>query len=380
MGKIWVNFIGLNQNKFINELSENNIVIFDAEKKDYNNISLWVQKKDLKQLKLIAKKYNLQLEVLHEKNLLQLLKNNWHYVGLAVGLVLSVAIFRFATSFYWKVNVEVDSGNTQILEVVNNYLQEEGICKGQKIKALQTREIERLLMKNVENCSLAVVKQNGVELSIFIKERVVARTLLENSVIASHSGVVEKVSVKSGQLIVNVGEAVVAGEPLIVSEKVGDIFMEASGNVIASVLISGEAVGSLEKISCKPTGNCVDVCYYEVCGKKYYTGKENEESASSKYEKYEVIKEETLLTNNLIVPIKKIGLRYYEFADFCDIITYEQLIDELKKSAYNVALSNMPSGAEELSVEYSIIEDGELYKVVCNIKTTIDIAIREKNK
>ncbi len=376
MGKIRVEINGLNLNKFLNEVNNKKIPIFNTQRVEYNELVLECSVVNFKELRSLAIKQNLELKKVSESGIAGLLIQNWFRFGLVAGLLVTIIACNLLTSFYWKVNISVDSNNEIIQAQVNEYLTSQNLKVGAKRQYIATRELEKQILKNIEGCASVVVRNNGVELEVVIKEAVQQSTLSDKDIKASHSGVIEEIKLVSGLLLVNVGESVVTDQPLILADKVGDVFMEANGSIVAKVLVSGEAVGSTETKSEKRTGKVIEVSYINLFGKKLYVQGTTEVDAENSFLRYEVEETEVQLTKNNLVPITKYVKTYYEIEESCDIINYDDLIESLKASAYKTARVNLPQGAEELAVTYNIIENGSIYKVVCNIETRLNIAIR----
>lgn len=376
MGKIRLKINGLNLNRLLNTLNAKNISIYDLKRNGYDKLELSVDSYNFKETKKHLLANGLDFDMTGGNGLLYILKTYWYRLGLVVGFIFSILAIAVSTNYYWNINIEVDTGNAEITKEVNQFLINQGIVVGGRIKDIQTRTIECAIIETIEDSALVVVTREGVNLNVFIKESTKQANLSENGIVASFSGVIEQIKLSSGNLLVNIGDAVVEGQTLIQSGKVGDVFMEAHGSIIARVQIDGDSVGGLEKVSMGKTGKVTEVSYIEVLGKKFYSTELNESEAEKQYEHYEVEREEIVLSQNNLLPIKKNVSRYYEIQENCVTIDYEQLIKELSESAYNVAISRLPEGAEVLAVSYKTIQEGTLYKVVCSIETKIDIAKR----
>ncbi len=377
MGKFRVEINGLNIGRLLNNLSAKNIDVYELKKTDFNKIVLSVDSCNFKLLQTLVKCNGLSLSVVGGRGVSYIIKNYWYRFGLLIGLILSIIGIVVATGYYWNINVVVDSGNQAICEEVVKLLEERGVSAGLKIQEIQSRSVEKYILEKIEDVAVVVVTQKGVNVEVFVKESTKQSNLTENGIVASFSGVIEEIKLTSGNLLVNIGDAVTEGQLLISSSKVGDVFMEAHGTIVARVQIDGDAVGSLEQISVKRTGNFVEVVQLEALGKRFYCSKLKESDAELCYPNYEVEVVEVDVSENNLLPIKKIITRYYEIEEICVTIDYEQLINDLSGSAYKIAKDKLPVGAEELSVSYNVTEENSLYRVVCLIETRVDIAKRE---
>ena len=376
MGKIRFEIDGLNLDRLINKLEDNNICVENVEKSDYNKMILTCKSKDFGKVKDILKVLHLEFNIVGGSGLLYFFKKNWHRFGLLIGLIFTIYACFYVTSIYWSVEVVVDTENAQIQEMVIEYLNSQNLKVGAKKHKLTTRDIERKILKNINECSLVVVEENGVNIKVFVKQAVERNGVADADVVASRSGVIEKIDIKSGNLLVNVGEAVVSGQPLIKADKVGDVFLEAKGDIYARCWITGECVGEIESRSIKRTGRVITVEYITMFGQKLYSSNETEYDAENTFSKYQTEVTEHNLSQNNLLPIKKISINYYEIEEVCDIISREQLVENLKQQALINAEKLLPKNAENLGVAYKVIEMGSITKVVCNIETVINIAKR----
>lgn len=376
MGKIRCEIIGLNLDRFLDALQKEALNLENIERSDYNRLVFLCESKNFAKIKGVMVAHKLDYKIVGGSGILYFLRRNWYRFGLIVGLLFTFYACFFATGIYWRVEVEVDTNNAKIKEQVVQFLNSENLKSGAKKQKIATRDIERQILKNVNDCSLVVVEEEGVNLKVFVKQAVGKKALSEKSVVASHSGVIEKIDFASGNLLVNVGEAVVAGQPLISAGKVGDCFMEAKGDIFARCWIMGECVGSTINKSTSKTGRVITVEYIEIFGKRAYISKNTEDDAKSLFALYETEQTESNLSQNNLLPIKKISINYYEIEEVCDIIDSEQLVENLKHQALENASKNMPVGAENLGVNYKVINLGSVTKVICNIETVLKISIR----
>lgn len=376
MGKFRVKITGLNLDRFINSLYERGVCIENIERSDYNMLIFEFKSDKFNVVKELLNFYKLECEIIGGSGINYLLKRYWYRFGLIFGVICTIFLCFFATQIYWKVEVVVEGENAKIQSEVENFLAEENLKVGAKIENITTRDMERLILKNIQGCSMVVVEENGVNLKVFVKLAVEENEEKQKDIVAGFSGVIEKIDYISGNLLVNVGEAVVLNQPLITSGSVGDVFMEAKGDIYARCWITGVSVGTSSKTEQKRTGKVVEVSFIECFGQRFYIGDLTEADAENMFEKYETETSEVKLSQNNLLPIKKISIYYYEIEESCDIIPNEQLIEELKAQALKVARNQLPETADELDVTFKVIEMGEITKVVCNIETVLNITKR----
>lgn len=380
MGKITLELNGLNLSKLLNELMSENVEFENIERIDYDQMNLTINQRNYKKIVKKTKILGINCEVINESGFHSVLLKLTRKLGIILGIIVVVITSLALSQSCFKINIEIEGKeeNKQVLiQQIQQVLAEQKVGIGENIKNLNTRALEREFLKNVKNVSLAVVERNGVVINIFVKEAIEPDITTNANIIANYGGVIEDIKLKSGNLQVNVGDSVTKGQILITSGNIGDVFSEANGSIIARVLISGDSIGTEERVSYRRSGKVIEVGYVNLFGKDLRSTKTTDDDAKQ-FANFEIEKVETELSQFNIVPIKKIVYRYYELIEEFNKIEYTNLIEELSINAYNVAKSNMPLGAEELSVEYKTIKTEDYVKVICNIETRIDIATREK--
>ena len=370
-----LSLVGLNLNRIFNGLVEKGVVFEKIVQQSYNSMVICVSAKQLKIVKEECLKNNVEVVVLKDKSFrsffLMLAKRS----GFILGAVLTIVTMCILSSKLLKINVKIDGSSIKNEDVLN-VIYEENINVGSAMSGINAKEIENLIVSKLPSSSVVVVNKNGVVLDIYIKEIVLPNELESGDIVAGYDGVIEEIKLVSGSLEVNIGDAVCKGQTLIKETNVGDYYVEARGSIIAKVLISGDAVGSLEQVRAKRSGKFVEYSYLECFGIKKQIGKLSESDAKSTYDNYECEITEKYICKNNLLPIKKIVVRYYEICEECVILTVEELQNSLKEQSLKNARANLAIGAKELSVSYNVIEESGLVKVVCNIETKIDIACR----
>ena len=370
-----LSLVGLNLNRIFNGLVEKGVVFEKIVQQSYNSMVICVSAKQLKIVKDVCLKNNVEVAVLNDKSLKSFFIKIAKRSGFILGVILTVVTMCILSSKLLKINIKIDGSSIKNEDVLN-VIYAENIVIGSAMSDIKVKEIENLIISKLPSSSVVVVNKNGVVLEIYVKEIVLPNELESGDIVAEYDGVIEEIKLVSGSLEVNIGDAVCKGQTLIKETNVGDYYVEARGSVIAKVLISGDAVGSLEQVRAKRSGKFVEYSYLECFGIKKQIGKLSENDAKSTYDNYECEITEKYICKNNLLPIKKIVVRYYEICEEYVILTLEELQDSLKEQSLKIARSYLKDGAEELSITYNVVEETGLFKVVCNIETIIDIACR----
>lgn len=366
---------GFNLNRLIEEISDRGIQVNQIKRESIKELFLEISSKEYKKLidLKISTCYN--INVIEKKSQYPLLEIIVKRFGIILSVIVASYFLVDFSSRIWNIKVDFDKENLAICENdILSYLNEQGVTIGAKLD-ISTRALEKLLLQSVDESSIVVVQREGICLNIFIKTRELKDELSTSDIVAEYDGVIKEIKLSSGILVTNIGEAVVKGQVLIASGLVGDLYNEAVGEVVAKTRIMGDAIGSINSSSYVRSGNVIEVDYLELFGKKFYMNDSLDE-AMLNFAHHEIEVEERLIFNGNLLPIKKCKAKIYELKEEIVTMSNAGLITRLKEQAYQVAIGKLPEGAEQENVSYDVFNDGEYYRVVCNIETTINIGKR----
>lgn len=371
--KVRISIKGLNQLKLLGALRKSNTCVFDASRVSFDETHLTLYKKDYKKLveNNVFVCYN--VTVTERSGASEMLKGVLGRLGLVVGLVLAAAFIVWFSGRTWKISVDVTGENAEAVRAeVLQILAENGIKEGAKKTKLENKAIEKLLVKGAPEASLVVADKEGVKLNITIKGISLPKKTIDGKIVARYSGQIVSIRGQTGDLLVNIGDIVSKGQVLICPSTTNGTFSPAGGSVMTKVFIAGEAYGKTQLTKMERTGESISQTTISLFGLKL-KGKD----ASVTYEYYEVETTETLVSENLLLPIKKTTTTWYKLAPKVVDIAEEELVQNLKAQAKKVAENNLPKGAEVTGETYTVFNENGFVKVVCNLETMLDIAMRE---
>lgn len=359
---------GLNQSRFLATLTSEGIEFFGVVKVSYNEMHLCVFGKDFKKIlsKFASSCYT--IKVLDKfggiKNVERLLLRLGILVGVFFTILCTVHLSSFVTDIEYNVEGDFDFCVSQCESVLSSI----GVSVGSKKPNLTSREIEKILQAKVEDISLVVVESFGGKIKISVKQSVKRRPEGAGNIIAQFSGRIESINLEGGVVKVDIGQFVGAGQVLIESGSVGDVYAEAQGSVNARVYIQSDAIGSRSVMKLTRSGN-TEVSSGLLIGSLKLWGQK-----PSSFVFYE--SETTFMpVSTFLIPMTKATTTYFEMVETVVEITEAELIEKLKTEAYTKAASQL-GGSEELAVSYFVYSDGENFRVVCSIECIRNIAIR----
>lgn len=175
-------------------------------------------------------------------------RNSRRY-GIFAAIITVIAVFVLTRTLVWDVRI---SGNTTLSEdAVEDTLNEHGLKVGSPWRRVDKSLIEAtLLSEHPEIAWISLNRRGTVAYVELIESENVGRAEevapIYSNVVAECDGVIEEITVKSGEAVVKVGDVVKAGDVLISGVVEGDggvRFCRAQGTVIARTAtdISAEA-------------------------------------------------------------------------------------------------------------------------------------------
>ena len=224
----------------------------------------------------LCKRYGLNHRVLRHGGfsaLLQGLRSRW---TLALGLILCAALCWGFLSRIWIIDVAFTGPDAALgsAAALRRCIAAEGICPGMAASAVDANLLQKRLLASAGDYSFIGVRVQGVRLLVEASPEVPAPEVYEiaraRDLVASRDGVVESVTVHSGEASVRPGDTVRRGQTLIRGEedrsKEETNPVSALGEVIARCWYEGSAQASLEKQFVAPTGRSETACRLELLG------------------------------------------------------------------------------------------------------------------
>lgn len=137
--------------------------------------------------------------------------------GLLVGTALSCGLMWYYSDVILIVDVQTE--NDAIREQVMNVLEDRGIIPGKYIPDIDYAVEERALKKNIDLISWAGISRTGSGISVDVVENIPAEkgihTGMPCDLVACEDGVIEKIELYEGQLMIPLGSGVVKGDTIV---------------------------------------------------------------------------------------------------------------------------------------------------------------------
>ncbi len=173
--------------------------------------------KDYKKMRKIRAKSGARLRILEKRGLPFILRRYKNRAGLLVGLLLFFLILRVMSGYIWTVDIV---GNERVPDSeILAALEKVGIEEGTRIASIDPANVRQRLILEVPDLSWAAVNIEGTKATVDVRETREVPDKIDESVPcnlkAARDGRIIGHQVTDGSLVVQVGDAVVAGDLLV---------------------------------------------------------------------------------------------------------------------------------------------------------------------
>lgn len=343
---------GYNLERTLNNLCNKNIEFMSIEKTNSKEAKIEISPLYENEVEKFFKGKNIEIKKKKYNGILKIQKFLLARFGILIGLFFVFCFFIIASNYVW--NIEIFGNETHSANEIITVLNQNGVNLYDALNKKSNSEIEQIIFDNFNEVSMVSVVKKGTTIIINIKECLQNEDNINefSALVANNDGIITNIELIQGTLLVKVGDIVRAGQelvaPYIINSLGQQVPMEPKADIYADVWLSGESVHYDMQNIVERTGKKVVERRIEFLGKEIFSNEFH-----IPYEKYEIEKIETYLTETLI-PIKYQLINYYEV--IYQIV--EQRFDEVKtekiNEAKNLARIRVKEG-EEIKSENHII-------------------------
>ena len=239
---------GLNLKRFLKELLKNKIEVVKFDKLDYNLFLIGIKRKDEKTFLRLVKVYHYELN--EEK--LPLLKRFIKFVRTNIALfivsILALSSLLICSNFVFQ--IEIYGLDNLTREEVLSVLQNNGYKEGKFKNNYDLDSIEQVLTKNLNLVSFASAVIKGNTLIVNINEKIDNSEYIYDypPIVSPFNGIVQKIELVSGSILVQEQETVREGEVIIAPYLLlGDKVISTPARARVTLYIEASVVINLEK-------------------------------------------------------------------------------------------------------------------------------------
>ncbi len=202
---------------FLNELYKNEIKVWDLHKTECGKLQITIYAFSFKKINKVCDKTKVKMMVLKTNGALFWVKRYRKRYGIAIGVVLFVLTIWLSSLFVWR--IEVEGCKTVTSYDVVTRLKQNGLYEGVLKNKIEVAKIENEFLKNYDSVSWISINIKGTTAYVEIREIDEQPDLVNNSepcnIYAIRDGIIVSIDDYMGYSVVNVGDAVTAGDLLV---------------------------------------------------------------------------------------------------------------------------------------------------------------------
>ena len=251
--------------RLIRIATKDGVCIRRAERMDGRNMQIICREADAHRLLQICAQYHVNAKITGAAERVPMrahIRRRWK---LLIGMILCAALMILFLGRIWAIDIRVDGENptdadrTRILEQCQCL----NIHIGAAARGADTDLLQKNIVAQLPNLKYAGVHREGIRLCIDARTETPAPETFEieiaRDIVAARDGIIVSVEADSGHACVQAGDAVRAGQALILGEeaisKEETAPVGASGRVLAKCWFEGRASGSLRAEVSHRTGS-----------------------------------------------------------------------------------------------------------------------------
>ena len=353
--------------RFINICMHRGIPVRDIKRCGNNRIIFKTDIKTFKQIRLPAKRTKSAVKIIKRCGLPFIIKKYKKRRLVVISSVIILGIVWFASNHVLGITV---FGNNRIpTDIIRDTLKESGLKIGMKTEDVVANTIRNNMMTKLSDLAWVGINANGSRVYIEIVERIEKEEGIDKNapacdLVAKCDGEIEKIEIREGQAVVNIGSGVRKGDVLvsgIVDNPIdGFSYVHARGDVFAK------------------TRYIRTKAYPLIYTERIKTGKKKTRfSLIAKGKKIDIFKNKPfkyydLTKNEIGKDIKIIKETYEEVLEEKKSITPQEALKKAEEELYNEFLREKDEKAEVIdkNFTYTLSEKNE-------ILVTIEILLRE---
>ena len=217
LGYVRIKIEGYYIEKFINMCAAKKILIWNLKKKNSVNLHLNIGVKDYKKLKEICRKTNCKVKIQKKKGLPFILHRYKKRKIFAILLIIITIVIYASSRFVWNIQIEIEEN--QELENIEQDINSLGIRKGMRKDKIDTNKVITEIRLKRNDISWMGIDIKGTNVIVKIVKADKKPEIIDKNeycnIIASKSGVIEKIFAQNGTAVVKVGDTVQKGDMLI---------------------------------------------------------------------------------------------------------------------------------------------------------------------
>lgn len=366
---------GLNLHHVLEYFEREHFHVKNLSRTDKNSLFVTLPKNEYKKFKAENFARTFKIKIIKKSGNEETISSLLRHVGLFLGIIVAIASVVLCTNHIFSVEIcEANhtcknqqqcifygENKTKLLES----LKELGIAKGKSLPLkFSNREIERKLMKEFRQISGVTIRQNGVKITVEIKEATLKEDEHVASLVSPVSGVIVTSTVNSGKCLVKNGDIVLKGQTLVSPENNKNV----SANFEIRTFYHETMVYCENTITYKKTGRKYTVNNIEIFGLKLKSRKKQP------FTLYEAKTTKRYVFYNLFLPFLSTSTTYDELKKEENIVPFENVENNLKQKLYSQTKALLPPNVKEKNTTFATFKENDKTRLDCYIEAIVTVS------
>lgn len=371
---------GLKIERFINMAISNGIYIWDIKKLSYTSISARIGLENFNKMREIVRRTDSSITIQEKRGLPFLIRNvKRHKLFTASVLALLVVIYMMC-SHVWM--IEVTGAKTIDPKTVLEAAYIEGLKEGVSKSQIDKHSIENKILIKMPQLSWIGIQIRGTKAILEVVEKTKEPELISKTdacdIVASKSGVINKILVLNGDGAVKDGQTVKKGQVLvtgtIVRENTETRYVHAMAQVTARTWYEEAEDIELKQIEFKETGKSTTRYTLKILEKEFAMKK------AIPYLEYSEFQEEKniLSFGDYVFPVKLITNRYNELVKVPKTYTVDQAKKRCEERLNAKLKLMLPENAIILDKKIDYYEEKRSVKAKISVEVLEEIGVQRR--
>ena len=371
---------GLKIERFINMAISNGIYIWDIKKQSYTSISAKIGLESFSKMREIVRKTDCTIEIKEKRGFPFLWKNLKRHKLFTASVLIFVVMIYIMCSYIWMIEVtgtkNIDPKT--VLEIVNK----EGLKEGVRKSRLDKHSIENRVLIKLSELSWVGIQIRGTKATIEVVEKREEPELISKidscDIIASKSGVINKILVLNGDGVVKDGATVKKGQVLvtgtIIRENTEIRLVHSLAQITARTWYEDAEEMELQQIEFKETGRKETHYMLKVLDKELGLKK------SIPYNEYNESRQEKNIISfgDYIFPVKLISNKFQELIKVPKTLTVEQAKKRCEERLNERFKLQMSENAVVLDKKIDYYEEKKSVKAKITVEILEEIGVKKR--
>lgn len=280
VGYVTIHVKGNRPELFFQVCADANIPVWDIRKTGDSECSGKIYLVHLAKMENLAKNYPYEMEITERKGYINYFSRLWKRKELLFSIILCGAILFFLSNIIWK--VEINGVSAEIEDKLNKSLSAYGLYEGAWMYSMAPLDVvQQQILHELPELLYIGIEKKGTTYTVDAIEKLIEKekeTSPNQHLVATKSGIVQKMFVKKGTPAVHVNDFVKKGDILVSGileeenedeqeeSETKDIITSAEGKVYANTWYEVNVASSLYHQSEKLTGEKMTKYYLDLNG------------------------------------------------------------------------------------------------------------------